>query len=150
MATYKFKCSLCNKTVSARTEYFKKYLRKYFCENSKELSLKYICKECKKVRGEKIERPSKAEVKINAYPKFREIKKIITEEASKVQSSGFQNKIVLENFLRTVNYLLDKEGIKEYNFIIENNILKGVKLNLPFIGEIKMNINIKEKIEDYE
>lgn len=150
MATYKFKCSLCNKNVSARTKYFKKHLRKYFCDNSKELSLKYICKDCKKERGEKIEKPSSSEIKLTSYPKFNKIKKQISKEATSVQSSGFQNKIVLENFLRTVKIILDNEGVKEYNFIVEDNKLMGVLIKVPFIGNVKMKLNLEEEVNDYE
>jgi hypothetical protein len=150
MATYKFNCSVCNGKVSVQTKYYKSNLKKYFCVNKQELSLKYICKKCRKIRKEKTDYKTKTEIKLEYYPKYNETKLKITQEAIKVQQLGFQNQIIMKTFLQSVKNILDLEGIKEYNFIVENNELKGVTFKMPFIGRVKMKINTKQKQEDYE
>lgn len=89
---------------------------------------------------------NKAEFDLHEYPKFNEIKGFITLEAIKFKSVGLGNELARKNFLENVKIALDREGIKNYNFIIENNELTGVSLDMPFIGNVTMKIDTNKEI----
>ena len=145
MATYKFNCSLCNKAVSAHSKYFKLHLQKYFCTSKEELSLRYVCFSCRKERNEK--HPSRCQLRLQIFPKFKEIKRLISIEASKLKKYGPLNIEMRNNFLATVKTLFDNEGILKYSFIIEKE-LKGILIYVPFMGNIIMNLNLNQKDEE--
>jgi hypothetical protein len=145
MATYHFKCYLCGKVISARTKYFKKYLQDYFCINAKELSEKYICKNCKVDRGEKAY--SRSDLRIQAFPSFVSLKRAILVEAKKLLAMGLKNEYAKQNFAETVKVLLDQAGVRQYTFIIEKSELKGILLRLPFIGIVTMKLNLNENYD---
>lgn len=145
MATYHFKCYLCGRSISARSKYFKKYLQDYFCVNAKELSEKYICKNCKVERGEKAY--SRSDLRIQAFPSFVSLKRTIAAEARKLLAIGFENPYAKQNFAETVKVLLDQAGVRQYTFIIEKNELKGILLRLPFIGNVRMTLNLNENYD---
>ena len=146
MATYKFNCSVCNKTVSARNKYYKIYLGRYDCENQKELSKHYVCKFCRKKRGETLFKNKKKSFNLYENPKYNEIQGFISLEAIKLKEIGLSNQLARENFLENVKLILAKEGITKYNFIISNNELIGINIQLPFIGNVSMDINLEREI----
>lgn len=150
MATYKFNCSVCNNSITARSKYFKKYLYLYNCENQAELSKCYICKSCKKKRGETIFqlRNKKLILELNENPKFNETKAFINLEALKLKRIGLDNELARNNFLQTVKIILERQDIRQYNFIIENNNLKGVKIKMPFVGYVIMGIDTTKEINE--
>ena len=141
MATYHFKCCLCDKKVSARTKYYKRHLQKYFCVNAKELSNRYICYQCQQERKEK--RPSKTQLRLEWYPRFKELKKLISLEAVKLKTLGINNQYAMNNFLETVKTMLDAEGVVHYSYVVDNE-LKGILMKLPFLGTVLMKVNLNE------
>ena len=144
MATYKFKCSSCGKSVSARSYYYKIYLGKYDCENVKELSNHYVCWACRKKRGERVKNREILQLELQDYPKYSEIKGYINLEAKKLNTVGLNDERAKNIFLENVKLVLASEGITQYNFVIEQNVLTSIQLKLPFIGIINMPININK------
>jgi hypothetical protein len=146
MATYKFKCSVCQKEVSARSKYYKRYLGKYDCDNQEELSKYYVCKWCRKKRGETIRNKKNTPFNLHENPKYSEIQGFISLEAIKLQEIGLTNQLARENFLENVRLIFEQENIKTYNFIIENSELKGISIKLPLLGDVVMDIKLKREI----
>lgn len=146
MATHHFHCSVCGRSVSARSEYYRKYLGRYDCKDQTELSKHYICKGCRKGRGESFHHRKKVAMDLQEYPKFSEIQGYISVEATKLARIGLNNGQARQLFLDNVKVILDQEGIISYNFIIENNALQGITLKIPFIGNIEMPINTNKDI----
>lgn len=146
MATYHFKCSVCNKNVSARSKYYKRYLGRYDCDDEKQLSNRYACRACRKKRGEQISPRKKIAFDLQDYPKFGEIQGYISLEAIKLKQIGLSNEMARQNFLENVRLILAEEEIKQYNFIIENNNLIGVNIKLPIIGNVVMEINLEKEV----
>ncbi len=146
MATYYFNCSICNKSVSARSKYYKIYLGRYDCYNEEELSKHYVCKICKKRRGERIFKKRKSPFNLQENPKFSEIEGFISLEAIKLKEIGLHNELARENFLENVKLVLAKEGISKYNFIIENNELIGINIKIPIVGDVVMKINTEKEL----
>ncbi len=147
MGTYHFKCSVCNKSISARNYYYKEYLKKYLCTNTKELSERYACYECRKKMGEKRVRKDKPHY-IYTNKEYINLKQGIIEEVKILVSRGVNNEFARKNFLENVKKRLEKKDIKEYSFIVEKNELRGLYIKVPLVGKIKMPINLKELYEE--
>ena len=146
MATYHFKCSVCSKDVSARSKYYKKYLGQYDCHDEEGLSRKYACRNCRLDRGEDLNPRKKYTSELEEYPKYNEVQGYISLEASRLAKRGINNEQARQLFLQNVKSILEREGVFSYNFVIEHNQLKGIKLLLPFVGEIIMNIETNKEV----
>lgn len=99
-------------------------------------------------KGEKDQRKlSLSQIKIENYLKYQQLRSLIHKEILKVERLG-RTPEAIKNFNETVKYALDEEGILRYTYIVEDNKLKGILMQIPFLGKIKMMFDLS-KGEDY-
>lgn len=65
------------------------------------------------------------------------IKNKLQNEVDILIKEGLNNISARNNFIKNIKIILENEKIFNYQYVVENNILKGIKLlNIPIFGEI--------------
>ena len=137
------RCSFCGKSVSMSFSPYKHNLKKFNVQTIKQLGNVYLCKTCR-ILKRLFDTP--AYLKVSGP--YRRLKYLIQQEVNIYVKRGILNPEARANFLANVKTILDKQHIKDYDYIVNNNDLKGVMLkNIPFFDKVVIEINTKGKNE---
>jgi len=72
---------------------------------------------------------------------YREAKYNIQTEVNLYKKRGLDNPDARNNFMVNVKSILDKCKVTCYSYFIIDNKLQGIKIQIPFMGEILMKLN---------
>ena len=136
------RCCFCGKTINMRNSPYKYNLKKYCVTTRKQLNNVYLCTVCRRIK-----RLFDTPEYLKVSGPYRRLKFLIQQEVVLYVKRGLNDPVARQNFLENVKAILDKRYIKEYDFIISDNDLKGIMLkNIPFFDKVVIELNTKGKL----
>ena len=136
MGNIHISCVSCERDSQVSIVQFRKILERFDALTVDEVNRYYLCRKCRALS----DRMSKCNV--DKTMQYRQAKVNIQKEVDLYKKRGLQNADARNNFLANVKTILDNCKVTCYSFFIVDNILKGIKIDIPFVGEVLMKLNI--------
>lgn len=127
-------CVNCKGKTQINVLRFRKILEKFDALTMDEVNRQYLCRKCRVFAT----RMSKCN--IDKTRMFKCAKHDIETEVKLYKKRGLDNTDARDNFMSNVKVILDKCNVTCYSYYILENELKGIKIQIPFLGDILMKI----------
>ena len=129
-------CTSCKNTTQVSILRYRKILLQFDALTKGEVNRHYLCRKCRAFNN----RMSKCNV--DKTMQYQQAQRAIQTEADVYRKRGLENPEARNNFLANVKTLLDKCNVTCYSFFVVEDKLKGIKIQIPFVGDVLMKLKI--------
>jgi hypothetical protein len=129
-------CISCENTTQVNILQYRKILERFEALTKGEVNRQYLCRKCRAFH----DRMGKCNV--DKTMQYQQAQRGIQTEADTYRKRGLENPEARNNFIANVKTLLDRCNVTCYSFFIVEGKLKGIKIQIPFVGDVLMKLKI--------
>ncbi len=139
---YTIRCCKCLKRKSCTAKRYKQYLVIYSVEDTDDIK-NYVCRNCRRLYlNYRIKKG------LNDFGFYKEFRDMLQSEVYKYIKRGLTDSNARQDFLKNIQSLMQREYIKDYEFVVVDNVLKGIIIkNIPFFRKhfIELSTTLTKK-----
>jgi len=135
----RIRCYRCGAVKLMHIYSYKKNIIKYDAQNVSQLSAKYLCRKCRLIAKQ-------TATQVNLTKAYKKAQLSLQEQVNEYIKRGVNDSNAFLNFKANVTEILNSYNIKNFEYVINDNVLKGITIQkIPFLNEIFIPLNVNNR-----